>query len=442
MAKSLEGVYVDGYGIVPRAVVFDSTLSPEAKLIYAYLCACKGGRGGFQKFPAEKKILSDLCIEHRRYLSRRSELIEKGYIEVRKTHIQNGGSSFCNYAEFTIVLSNKEATLSESAVLHEGVFADGFGLVPRMVLHDPDLSICAKAMYVFLSVQVSASTSCDRYLDIVPSSATALLMPEKRARKYMREIIDSGYVRMDKIKNSAAKRFVLVFEPPTKKSSSVTGQNSTSGNGQNDTSVNVQNDTSDNGQNDITETAQNDTFGFGQNDTSESIQNDTSINNRASRNNENILFSSTYNPSFHKSQDRKSDRLMDGRGVGDREINVGFDGYIEMIRKQIEADILEDAYGKNIVSTIVGCIDSVYNAPAGDLTQINGTRVAYASMQYKFRMLDMHMVENVILRFRDVVAADRDVRVTNVTAYLRAMLYNADSLSVAADMYCQGIANS
>ena len=69
-----------GYGIIPKAVMIDTKLSPEAKCIYSYLCSYSGSEK--KSYPGLKIMLYHLGMSEKRFYKYRKELIENGYIKV------------------------------------------------------------------------------------------------------------------------------------------------------------------------------------------------------------------------------------------------------------------------------------------------------------------------------------------------------------------------
>lgn len=87
----LEGVLSQGYGIIPKLVMKDKDLSIEAKSIYSYFCSYAGG--GNTAFPSVELICSDLGISENRLLKHRKQLIDKGYIKVKRERKEKGWSN-------------------------------------------------------------------------------------------------------------------------------------------------------------------------------------------------------------------------------------------------------------------------------------------------------------------------------------------------------------
>lgn len=76
----LEGVFSQGYGMIPKAVMRDRDLSIEAKAIYGYLASYAGA--GNTAFPSVSLMLGDLGIGKNRFYNHRDQLIEKGYLTI------------------------------------------------------------------------------------------------------------------------------------------------------------------------------------------------------------------------------------------------------------------------------------------------------------------------------------------------------------------------
>jgi len=78
----LEGILEKGYGISPKLVMQDPNLSIEAKAIYAYMASFAGNGG--EAFPSINRACRDLNVSKNRFLRHRKQLIESGYITVKK----------------------------------------------------------------------------------------------------------------------------------------------------------------------------------------------------------------------------------------------------------------------------------------------------------------------------------------------------------------------
>jgi hypothetical protein len=83
----VQGVRENGYGIVPKLVMQDRRLTPEAKAIYAYFCSFAGA--GATAFPGRSKILYDLNMGEKRYYNHFGLLKKYGYILVEQQKNEN-----------------------------------------------------------------------------------------------------------------------------------------------------------------------------------------------------------------------------------------------------------------------------------------------------------------------------------------------------------------
>ena len=76
------GIDSIGYGKIPKLVMQDRRLTPEAKCIYGYFASYAGS--GNSAFPSVSKILYDLCMGRARYYKHFVPLVDYGYIEVEQ----------------------------------------------------------------------------------------------------------------------------------------------------------------------------------------------------------------------------------------------------------------------------------------------------------------------------------------------------------------------
>lgn len=93
--RNLEENYLDqpdilsqGYGIIPKKVMRDQTLSPESKAIYAYLSSFCGN--GNTAFPSISLMCRDLGMGENRFLKHRKSLVDRGYVQIKKKKSEKG----------------------------------------------------------------------------------------------------------------------------------------------------------------------------------------------------------------------------------------------------------------------------------------------------------------------------------------------------------------
>lgn len=84
----LQGVFSQGYGIIPKAIMKDKDLTIEAKAIYSYLASYAGA--GNTAFPSISLMISDLCIGEERFYKHRKLLVEKGYLIIEEGKKEKG----------------------------------------------------------------------------------------------------------------------------------------------------------------------------------------------------------------------------------------------------------------------------------------------------------------------------------------------------------------
>lgn len=77
-----------GYGIIPKKVMRDQSLSPESKAIYAYLSSFCGN--GNTAFPSIGLMCHDLDMGENRFLKHRKTLVDRGYIQIKKKKSSKG----------------------------------------------------------------------------------------------------------------------------------------------------------------------------------------------------------------------------------------------------------------------------------------------------------------------------------------------------------------
>ena len=92
MTENLEGVFKNGYGYIPKAVMKDRDLSIQSKAVYSYLCSYAGRDG--QAFPSRKLMCYDLNISQDSLNKHLKELIKYGFISKYQSRAE--GNKFAN----------------------------------------------------------------------------------------------------------------------------------------------------------------------------------------------------------------------------------------------------------------------------------------------------------------------------------------------------------
>ena len=84
----LKGVMSKGYGTVPKLVMQDKDIDPEAKAIYAYICSFAGA--GTSAFPGISIMCKELPMSEKRFHKFKNQLIEKGYLHIERERKSDG----------------------------------------------------------------------------------------------------------------------------------------------------------------------------------------------------------------------------------------------------------------------------------------------------------------------------------------------------------------
>lgn len=163
----LPGLYSKGYGILYKAVMLDPTLSIEAKGVYAYLASFTGG-GKDAVWPSRSTILEDLHIAKNSFYKYLNNLIDEGYVRVEhntaginidpRSNVYMLAPMPAKYLSVPGGLSEAEAGRLSKIAEARDLKAGGFGLIPKMVVTDPTLSLAEKGFYAYLCVLADLQT--------------------------------------------------------------------------------------------------------------------------------------------------------------------------------------------------------------------------------------------------------------------------------------------
>lgn len=97
----IEGIRKAGYGLIPRAVMYDDRLDAKAKGLYAYFASYAGSDG--QAFPAVPKLLEELDVAKETYRKALNALLDCNYIEVRQRNGQIEGKRGFNVNDYFLI---------------------------------------------------------------------------------------------------------------------------------------------------------------------------------------------------------------------------------------------------------------------------------------------------------------------------------------------------
>ena len=438
----LEGIFSKGYGILPKSVLCDIGLTPEAKVLYAYFSVISGNNGGYQPCPPEGAILHSLGISHARYLRHRKTLTDAGlldFIQHRGTG-ENGRQLFEGAMFLLVKCAGESEPVSQQAALQEGIFQQGFGILPRAIMLDASLSIEAKAAYSFLCVYAAASIRSERQADVSSALIAAKLMGRKRVQAAMNELIEKGYINRtrnhDGVFGSFSYRLLFHVQPKNhglEKGQAVLLDPSES----QEVNFNSTDTESLEVHFDPTKTRKQKV----KNDTTESNQKNVITSDVSC---EDILIKNITSQVKNETAEKEK---LESRFVTTKNVtaknetaiyinNTNFNNTklsnlsnrwgpisdcIANAEAQLEADILKSEYDHNLVDGIVMLLAEVYAMPVNEKVRIGGRELSAATVKEIYGRLRFAHIEYVIDCLKHADGTD----IGNKKSYLLTCLYNA-----------------
>ncbi|MCH5297274.1 MAG: hypothetical protein J1E85_06350 [Ruminococcus sp.] len=152
----IEGVNAKGYGIISQAVMFDVDIPIQSKAIYAYFVSYTGS--GRTIFPKRETILSDLKMSKNAYYKHLKPLLDNGYIKISKAkgYKNKNVYTICNNPAKVKCFAAVSSSEQDSQLSLDGINANGFGFIPKLIMQDTRLSIKAKGLIAFFYSLVQA----------------------------------------------------------------------------------------------------------------------------------------------------------------------------------------------------------------------------------------------------------------------------------------------
>lgn len=152
----VEGVNAKGYGIIAQSVMFDRDLSVQSKAIYAYFVSYTGS--GRTVFPKRETILTDLKMSKNAYYKHLKPLLDNGYIRISKAKGFKNKNVYtiCNNPAKVKCFAAGLSSEQESQLSLDGINANGFGFIPKLIMQDKRLSIKSKGLIAFFYSLVQA----------------------------------------------------------------------------------------------------------------------------------------------------------------------------------------------------------------------------------------------------------------------------------------------
>jgi len=215
------------FGKISKYAMCDAALSCEAKSLYSVL-VCYAGNRQFA-YPTVETLCRNLNIGKERLRTILFELISHGYIKVGKM------KSYGNFERNTYDIVScppkyeKEPQNERDTVYYERIRKDGiqsccYGIIPQSVMLDAKIDITAKGIYAYLC---SFSGNTNTAYPTVKNMCYHLHICENTYRKYMRQLIKSGYVRVIQHKDNgrfSECEYILTGHPNADRTTSYTAK--------------------------------------------------------------------------------------------------------------------------------------------------------------------------------------------------------------------------
>lgn len=188
------GIGYKGFGIIPKYVMLDTSLTIEAKSIYAYLCSL--ARNGTTAFPSRDTILSCLKINKDTYYKHFALLSKQGYITKEQQRINGDfGSNLytlvTNQKKFKDTPAIPSHAKAYSTIRFSGLKAAGYGMIPYAVMIDHRLGIKAKGVYAYFCAHTGGGLSAFPKRDQI---LYHLSLSENTYYKYYKQLIQLNYM--------------------------------------------------------------------------------------------------------------------------------------------------------------------------------------------------------------------------------------------------------
>lgn len=185
----MDGIFSKGYGIVPKLVMLEGSLSIDAKALYAYFCAYSGD--SMSCYPPREKILRDLGFCTATYYTYLGELRDGGYISVKKHKSKR--QEWCNNR---IVLLQNPLIIAKAQSERRFSMTDtlkdyGYGRIPLVVMTDRRISRKAKALYAYFCSFAGGKEVCTPEIDFTLSFLGVCV---NSYYKYLNELLCLNYI--------------------------------------------------------------------------------------------------------------------------------------------------------------------------------------------------------------------------------------------------------
>ncbi len=184
-------VFSKGYGIIPKLVMLEGSLSIDAKALYAYFCAYAGSE--FSCYPPRGQILDDLNISHVTYYRYLKELQDGGYIAIKKhkTKSQAWSNNRIILMQHHAIMAKAEEKGYKRVGITGGLRDYGYGRIPLAVMTDCRISRKAKAMYAYFCGFAGNTITCNPEIE---DTLSFLNISINSYYKYLNELLVFNYI--------------------------------------------------------------------------------------------------------------------------------------------------------------------------------------------------------------------------------------------------------
>ena len=198
----IEGIMSRGFGMMPKWIMTNKFLPFASKTILAYFVSYAGA--GMTAFPSRGRVLSDLGISGNTYDKYMKPLKESGIITVRQINAGGKGNGF-GHNLYTLNMNAVYRPGPEEApepseevpmdgpfsVFFSGVYRDGYGVIPKTVMTDRELSVTSKSLYAYIC---AFSGGTDRACPKVDDMLDHLGIGRSAYQTHMKALVERGYI--------------------------------------------------------------------------------------------------------------------------------------------------------------------------------------------------------------------------------------------------------
>ncbi len=187
-----------GYGITSKVVIKDKKINVKAKGVYIFLCSYADENG--ISFPRRETIMKYLGIGSKNtYYKYLNELLESQYITVKQEKIEG---------RFTPNVYTIKRSVNGTEL-----FKNSFGIVPRAVMEDKNLSIESKVVYTYLSCYSNKNKLSFMNIDQIK---TELNISYININKSLKKLLEYNYIEKNQNKVNykySSNSYVLLHYP-------------------------------------------------------------------------------------------------------------------------------------------------------------------------------------------------------------------------------------